>query len=31
MAFYQKIGYEAYGAEFDDAGIPHKMMRLRLR
>ena len=25
--FYEKAGYEAEGAEFDDAGIPHVAMR----
>jgi predicted GNAT family N-acyltransferase len=28
--FYEKLGYSAYGPEFDDAGIPHVMMRLPL-
>jgi predicted GNAT family N-acyltransferase len=28
--FYEAIGYLAYGDEFDDAGIPHRMMRRNL-
>ncbi len=28
MPFYEKLGYSAYGPEFLDAGIPHRMMRL---
>ena len=27
LPFYETIGYRAYGDEFDDAGIPHRMMR----
>lgn len=27
LAFYEKLGFIAYGPEFDDAGIPHRMMR----
>ena len=26
IPFYEKLGYAAYGPEFDDAGIPHRMM-----
>lgn len=26
LAFYEKLGFVAYGPEFDDAGIPHRMM-----
>jgi predicted GNAT family N-acyltransferase len=26
LGFYEKLGYRAYGPEFDDAGIPHRMM-----
>ncbi|WP_435103714.1 GNAT family N-acetyltransferase [Arhodomonas sp. AD133] len=26
QAFYAKLGFEAYGDVFDDAGIPHRMM-----
>ena len=28
--FYRKHGYSAYGAEYDDAGIPHIYMRCSL-
>ena len=27
LPFYEKIGYEAFGDEFLDANIPHRMMR----
>jgi ElaA protein len=27
LRFYEGLGYEAYGPEFDDAGIPHRMMQ----
>ncbi|MFC3998618.1 GNAT family N-acetyltransferase [Nocardiopsis sediminis] len=27
LAFYEKLGYQAYGDEFLDAGIPHLHMR----
>ncbi len=30
LGFYQSLGYEAYGPEFDEAGIPHRMMRKTL-
>lgn len=30
LGFYAKLGYTAYGAEFDDAGIPHRRMRKEL-
>lgn len=30
MPFYRDLGYEAYGPEFDDAGIPHRMMKKAL-
>lgn len=30
IAFYERLGFAAHGAEFDDAGIPHRAMRLRL-
>ncbi|MDW5376975.1 GNAT family N-acetyltransferase [Halomonas sp. HP20-15] len=30
LAFYRRLGFEAYGAEFMDAGIPHRNMRLDL-
>jgi len=29
-AFYERLGFVAEGAEFDDAGIPHYLMRRRL-
>ncbi|MDQ1011353.1 putative GNAT family N-acyltransferase [Streptomyces sp. V4I23] len=31
LGFYERLGYEAYGAEFLDAGIPHRSMRRDLR
>ncbi|MEV7792471.1 GNAT family N-acetyltransferase [Streptomyces sp. NPDC087512] len=27
LGFYGRLGYEAYGPEFPDAGIPHRAMR----
>ncbi|MER5568632.1 GNAT family N-acetyltransferase [Streptomyces goshikiensis] len=30
LGFYERLGYEAYGPEFQDAGIPHRSMRRRL-
>jgi len=27
LGFYERLGYEAYGPEFPDAGIPHLAMR----
>lgn len=30
IPFYESIGYEAYGDDFEDAGIPHRMMRCKL-
>lgn len=27
MPFYARFGFEAYGEVYDDAGIPHRMMR----
>jgi len=27
IPFYERIGYAAYGEAYDDAGIPHRMMR----
>lgn len=30
VAFYERLGFTAYGPEFDDAGIPHRSMRLSL-
>ncbi len=31
VGFYERLGYQAYGPEFDDAGIPHRHMMRRLR
>ncbi len=31
IAFYEALGFAAHGPEFDDAGIPHRKMRLTLR
>ncbi|MEU8983621.1 GNAT family N-acetyltransferase [Streptomyces sp. NPDC048309] len=30
LGFYERLGYVAYGAEFPDAGIPHRAMRKAL-
>ncbi|WP_405839101.1 GNAT family N-acetyltransferase [Streptomyces sp. NBC_01518] len=30
LGFYVRLGYEAYGLEFPDAGIPHRAMRRAL-
>ena len=30
LGFYGKLGFSAYGEVFDDAGIDHRMMELRL-
>lgn len=30
LGFYERLGYEAYGPEFEDAGIPHRSMRRTL-
>lgn len=30
LAFYERLGYRAYGEEFMDAGIPHRMMRKQI-
>lgn len=30
LDFYARLGFEAYGPEFLDAGIPHRNMRLSL-
>jgi predicted GNAT family N-acyltransferase len=27
LGFYERLGYSAYGPEFDDAGLPHRWMR----
>jgi len=31
LGFYQRLGYTAYGPEFDDAGLPHRWMAKVLR
>lgn len=30
LGFYEKLGFAAYGPEYDDAGIPHRDMVLTL-
>ncbi|MFG2677936.1 GNAT family N-acetyltransferase [Streptomyces sp. NPDC048392] len=30
LGFYERLGYQAYGPEFPDAGIPHRAMRRTL-
>ena len=30
IGFYERLGYAAYGEEFDDAGLPHRWMRRAL-
>lgn len=30
IPFYEKLGFKAEGPEFDDAGIPHRLMRKKL-
>lgn len=30
LGFYERLGYTAYGPEFDDAGLPHRWMRRAL-
>jgi predicted GNAT family N-acyltransferase len=30
LGFYERLGYEPYGPEFQDAGIPHRAMRRAL-
>ncbi|MFJ3301761.1 GNAT family N-acetyltransferase [Streptomyces sp. NPDC086549] len=30
LAFYERLGYEAYGPEYPEAGIPHRAMRRAL-
>ncbi|MEU7324937.1 GNAT family N-acetyltransferase [Streptomyces griseoviridis] len=30
LGFYQRLGYEAYGPEYPEAGIPHRAMRRAL-
>lgn len=29
LPFYEKLGFEAFGGEFQDAGLPHRTMRRR--
>ncbi len=31
LAFYRKLGFREYGEEYDDAGIPHRDMEMKLR
>lgn len=31
LSFYERLGFEAFGDVFDDAGIDHRMMRKPLR
>jgi len=31
IGFYEKLGFVCEGAEFEEAGIPHRSMRLRLK
>ncbi|MFD8719509.1 GNAT family N-acetyltransferase [Streptomyces sp. NPDC059629] len=30
LGFYERLGYEPYGAEYEEAGIPHRAMRRAL-
>ncbi len=30
VGFYERFGFAAEGDEFDEAGIPHRLMRRRL-
>lgn len=30
IGFYERLGFEAFGPEYDDAGIPHRDMRKAL-
>lgn len=30
IGFYEKLGFEVYGPEYDDAGIPHRDMKFAL-
>lgn len=30
LGFYERLGYQAYGPEFEDAGIGHRAMRREL-
>lgn len=31
LSFYERLGYTPYGEIFDDAGIPHRMMKKSVR
>jgi predicted GNAT family N-acyltransferase len=31
IGFYERFGFTAVGVEFDEAGIPHRLMVLNLR
>jgi predicted GNAT family N-acyltransferase len=31
LAFYERLGYQAFGEEYEEAGIPHVSMRAALR
>lgn len=31
VAFYERLGYRCEGEPFEEAGIPHRVMRKRLR
>ena len=30
IPFYERLGFEAHGDEYDDAGIPHRDMERRV-
>lgn len=30
IGFYERLGFEVYGPEYDDAGIPHRDMKITL-
>jgi ElaA protein len=30
IGFYERLGFEVYGPEYDDAGIPHRDMKVAL-
>ena len=31
LAFYEKLGFTAYGPDYSEAGIPHRDMKIDLR
>lgn len=31
IGFYEQLGFVAFGAEYDDAGIPHRDMKMTLK